>query len=215
MAHEVVGSIQVIENTTKYISSNKSSIPHFDVIDFIKEINDTSKTTNEILKKILTWAKTQNEEIKLVNTSVDVTQVLKVIYQKLLAQAKDKNIELIDNLPENFTLMTDVNAFTLIIHSLIENQVKHNDNSTIRVGISTDAQFDIEIKNNNDGGTLDVDYVNGFFASANNELTSNTLASGLGFWIIKDLLKKSGGKIHFVRSSDKSHVTRIKINEMD
>ena len=165
-----------------------------------------------ILKQILKWVKSQNDNLEVHRKEVVLNDILNVFTKQLNASMKHNNIHLRNSIPSDFKVITDENVLMLILHSLIENEVKHNSDCTIQIdAISTKRSTLIEIRNNNTT-SLDVNMINRFFQSNSDpKIDSSYLFKGLGLWIVKDLLKKVNAQIKYFRETKRSHKVQIEI----
>lgn len=213
ISHEVLGSIQMIKTTSELIHDKRHLLNEEEVQNALKDIKNTSYATSTVLLQILTWTKAQNEGIAIQFKNTEVYSVIEIIYKKLKHQAKTRDINLYNQVNKNFSINTDSNLLLLILHSLIENEVKHNESASITTKCYKDNEiFSLQIRNDNDVETFDIDSANRFFTSSSDKLETldnAILIKGLGFWIIKDLINKINGKIKFIRCSSSSHTIII------
>lgn len=138
-----------------------------------------------------------------------------LIQNKLELHVKKNAIIIHNRIQKDLKIRTDKNILFLIIHSLIENEIKHNKNTTIYIDYNKknkkNKNLVIYLSNSNNRGKFDVTTANKFFNSEINSLDTIVLIKGLGFFIIKDLIAKLNGKISFNKLSSNSHITIIDI----
>lgn len=216
ISHEVLGSIQMIKTTSELIHDKRHLLNEEDVQNALKDIKNTSHATSTVLLQILTWTKAQNESISIQFKNTEVYSIIEIIYKKLKQQAKTRDINLYNHVNNSFSINTDRNLLLLILHSLIENEVKHNESASISTRCYKDNEiFSLQITNDNASETFDIDSANRFFTSSSDKLETldtTILIKGLGFWIIKDLINKINGKIKFIRCSSSSHTIIIDLS---
>lgn len=206
ISHEIVGGIHMIKNISE-LSLEKKGDPSQVDLSVMQDINVTAQNTSKILDQILLWVKNQNKGLSSKAEPIKLYEIVNTIIRQLEAFSKKKGIQWVNHIDQDHEFLSYKTNLLLILHSLLENEVKYNSDARIQLHLKENLnQVTIEIVNENDGGTLDVDTANLFFEQdMNKEMSSSSLIKGLGFLIVKDLLQNMKGSILFKRPCPKSH----------
>ncbi|RMD59496.1 PAS domain S-box protein [Candidatus Parcubacteria bacterium] len=129
----------------------------------------------------------------------DFAEVLNTVVSSLEAKIAEKQIKLevkgIDNLPKVFM---DPSKMTLVLQNLLENAVKYTpEHGKIWVTVEAGKKFlRVSIKDNGVGiPAKDKEKLFSKFFRASNVVRMQTEGSGLGLFIVKNVIEKHGGEI--------------------
>ena len=214
ISHEIVGGINSIRNISELGLEIQEDNSKTGEGEFFKDIHKTAEHTSKILSDILLWVKTQNKDIQSSEESVHIHETVQVIQNQLATFSKQKNVTITNEIDKSKIYKTDKASLLLILHSLIENEIKYNEKTEIHISSHENSEFFmIQIHNKDDKGTMDVESANHFFLNDNQEnISSSILLKGLGFFIVKDLLKNINGHIEFKREKSNQHTIYIKFS---
>lgn len=174
---------------------------------------------NEEQKKILLKGYQSNERIiVLVNDMLNVSRIeegrfgyvftnddfletLNIVLESLENQIKAKNIKFVLEKPKVLPqIFFDKSKMTLVLQNLLENAVKYTpEYGKIIVSMELGNDF-LKVKIKDNGvGIPEKDYSKLFskFFRAENVIRMQTEGSGLGLFIVKNIIKKHGGEITF------------------
>lgn len=174
---------------------------------------------NEEQKKILLKGYQSNERIiVLVNDMLNVSRIeegrfgyiftnddfletLNIVLESLENQIKAKNIKFVLEKPKVLPqIFFDKSKMTLVLQNLLENAVKYTpEYGKIMVTMELGSDF-LKVKIKDNGvGIPEKDYSKLFskFFRAENVIRMQTEGSGLGLFIVKNIIKKHGGEITF------------------
>jgi len=131
----------------------------------------------------------------------NLKKVLDIVVDSLEPKIKEKNINLILNIPKKIPDMNmDEQKMILVTQNLIENAVKYTpDRGRVEVKIELSKQF-VKIKIKDNGvGIPKKEQAKLFtkFYRASNVMRMQTEGSGLGLFIVKNIIEKHGGDISF------------------
>ncbi len=131
----------------------------------------------------------------------DLTKVLDNILESLVELINKKSIKLTVSKEPDFPLLNiDAKKMTLVLQNLIENAIKYSpEHGKISIKMRKDEKFVKVIIKDNGIGIPEADKKKLFskFYRAENALRLQTEGSGLGLFIVKNIVKKHGGDINF------------------
>lgn len=165
---------------------------------FLTIIKEQSNRLIKLVENLLSISKMQVEQTNLVYKSVNVkTQIEQVLYI-IKNQYPEYNFEF-DCATDISNILTDENKFQQIMINLLDNAAKYSfDKGTITVKAANKDENFVSIKVIDHGiGITPENFSKIFdkFARVENHLTRKVQGSGLGLYIVKNLIEKMGGQI--------------------
>ena len=179
---------------------------------------DTGKLNSEQEDLLFKGYRSNERIIELVNDMLNVSRIeegrfgysfnegdllkeVEFVTDSLENRIQDKQIKLIINKPRKMPkILMDNQKMVLVFQNLLENAVKYTpDNGKIEVNIESGDKFiKISIKDNG-VGIPEEDQKKMFskFFRASNVMRMQTEGSGLGLFIVKNIINKHGGDISF------------------
>lgn len=134
-------------------------------------------------------------------TSSDFKEALKIVLDCLEKPINDKKIKLLLNLPaRNTKVYMDKEKMTLVLQNLLENAVKYTpEHGTIEVGLEYGRELLTFRVKDNGVGIPEKDQAKMFskFFRAVNVVRMQTEGSGLGLFIVKNIVERHNGDITF------------------
>ena len=150
------------------------------------------------LKMINLILEAYNEkEINIEKSEVNLYTITNQIIQELKPIANNKNITIKNNLKENFTILVDFLCINRILMNLISNSIENIEREkTITIsGKQNQSYSQIIIEDNGSG--IEANVLSTIFEKyhSSNKSGKKTV-SGLGLYIVKDLVTKNSGNIN-------------------
>jgi len=169
----------------------------------IENIHSVSKTSYDLLEKLLEWAKIQKGIIKINKEKSNLNLLVdeQVKYLILLAQKKSITIEI--NIDKELTVKTDVYVITTVLRNLINNAIKFTPNDVL---IKIEAQVkndEVLLMVRDNGIGIPKEMLSSMFRIDTKYSilgTEGEKGAGLGLIICKELLELQESKI-FVEST--------------
>ena len=169
--------------------------------EFVESTQDLKASVNNahlMLENLLNWSMTQMGGLKPEFENVAVASVVAQQIEWQAAVAKEKNIEIWNNILPEAQLKIDRNHLGLIIRNLLQNALKFTpDGGQIVFNYRQSAtENTLEIKDNGVGmpQAMVQDLFGGNPANSRAGL-ANEQGTGLGLVLVKDLVKLNGGQI--------------------
>ena len=171
---------------------------------FLTIIKEQSNRLIKLVENLLSISKIQVQHSNLVFKSVNAKSQIEQVTDILKSQYPTRLFELkcSDNVPN---ILVDENKFQQIMINLMDNAAKYSyEKGLVSVEISNAKKENfVSIKVKDHGVGIEPENLGRIFEKfkrIENHLTRKTQGSGLGLYIVKDLIEKMGGQI-FVESS--------------
>jgi signal transduction histidine kinase len=152
----------------------------------------------KLLTNLLDWARLQNENFVINPKTVLLYEKLDRVIGLLSLTAKEKGIELRNNLEQDLKVKADLNMLSLVLRNLISNSIKFTDmNGYVEVSADKKGKF-VEITVADNGIGIPKDDLEKLFKDDvrySTEGTKQEKGTGLGLLMCKEIIDKHGGKI--------------------
>jgi PAS domain S-box-containing protein len=172
----------------------------FDEIESLAgEIQKSGETALALLENILSWARSQTGQIKILWVRTDLNAVIQDVVNQSSLQAMSKGILIIFQPHSAFIFETDENILRTILRNLLSNAIKFTKpggNITVRTN-ATDSFIEVSVADNGIGMTKE--FAGNLFSDIVNPTTygtNNEKGTGLGLAICKELVERIGGTIN-------------------
>lgn len=183
-------------------------------------LSETERLTT-LVENLLLASKLESGIFALHLEEVDVTSVVRqtLAASHLVALTSNQSInssthQLVCDIQENITLSTDRNALVSVFTNLLENAIKYSPvNSRIAVSLKK-ANNTVFFSVSDEGrGIPDAEKltISKKFYRIENEETRSTKGTGLGLYIVKNLVKQLGGMISVRDNSPKGSVFEVRL----
>jgi len=166
---------------------------------YLKIALDESKRLSRLVNDLLSISKMENGEYKLNKRIFNINELVKVALFKFEAPITDKNIEIdLDFSDDCRDVYADSDAITQVITNLIHNAVKftpEGGNIALRTWIYGKKAY-VEIKNSGHGIEKEkLKFVFDRFYKTDDSRSDDKTGTGLGLFIVKNLINHHGEKI--------------------
>jgi signal transduction histidine kinase len=195
ISHDIITPLKFLHMTSKYLAERKSSLSDTMQAETLEEVVNTSRELELLSTNILNWIKYQNEERRIVKEKVNLHEVVEQVFTVLVSLAHKNKIELVNNIPADLQLVQFVDPLRIIIYNLVVNAINFTRQGSITVACDT---FDnlVQVKVKDTGMGMSRSQINNLksdmmIISGTN--VNKRSGNGLGYLIIKDLLKMLNG----------------------
>lgn len=161
-------------------------------------VHSSVKNTLVLLENLLSWAKSQSDNLKVVPEKINISELLAEVAEYSLISANTKHISIKYDETIVATIISDKNILKTILQNLISNSIKFTDTEgEIFLSFSkSDNSFEFSVRDNGIGMSEE-DREKLFNISTNTSKvgTNNEKGSGLGLVLCKELTEMLGGEI--------------------
>ena len=169
--------------------------------DILQNALHSSNRMISLVNDLLNVSRLESGKLKLTPKKFNLSQTVKTIHNEVTPLATEKNHDLeiliAENLPEVFA---DESLISQVVQNLISNAIKYTpEKGKIIVELKTDKEFvHFEVADNGFGiPKEDQKKLFGKFFRSKNVTDTQIDGSGLGLYIARSIIEKSGGEMDF------------------
>lgn len=197
IAHDLKNPIGSILGFSKLIEEAVNEKDCSSALEYNKIVDSTIKRTNELLNNLLQWAQIQTTKITTKLSVVDVRKLSCGVVELLISMAQNKNIKLINHIPEGIIINSDEVILETIIRNIVSNSIKFTRNGGFVEIFTEEMGKDLYIIIKDNGVGIERDKIPLIFNLSNitETGTGGEKGTGLGLPICKDLAEKINAEI--------------------
>ena len=211
ISHDIISPLRFIHLTSKNLIEGKDEISRELQEEMLTEISHSAKELELLSTNIMNWIKYQNENRRMIKEAFDLNQMANQIFSIFQGLARQKNITFVNDVHTGVVLYQYMEPVKIVLYNLILNALNFTEKGYITIsGGKTPKGILIKVKD--EGMGMTTQQINNimsehFIVSSAN--VDNRKGNGLGYLIIKDMLKLVNAK--FVIKSKKGTGTMVTI----
>lgn len=170
-----------------------------DLRDQLNVVNESNLRLIKLVDDLLNTAKIESGTIKMEPAMVSLNKIIEYTLKELEPLFLERGIDVRRNFSEDKEVFVDKERLKQVLVNFLSNAVKYNqDNGYIEVSTSYDKNFaKISVKDSGYGiSEEDIKKLFNKFSRIDNAHTKNVEGTGLGLYLTKEIIKKSGGEIY-------------------
>jgi PAS domain S-box-containing protein len=205
IAHDLRGPLSAFMQLTEYMQKNYSSIDEADFEKYFNQMFLSASGTFKLLENLLVWTRSQLGALQLKTEVVHIHDLCDETISILMENASAKNIQVVNKIPENLTVLADENTVATVLRNLITNAIKFTKiegsiviSSTKSLKANQEGKSFVNIHIKDNGVGIKKEVIPKLFSIEENyhtSGTSNEKGTGLGLILCKELVNKNGGDI--------------------
>ena len=212
ISHDIVTPLKFLTVAGKNLLEKRKLMPEDLQQETIREITNTSQELQLLSTNILNWIKYQNENRRLTKETFDIYELVNQVLGILNSLARQKGLHIVNEIEKELTVYQFYEPLKILVYNLLTNAINFSEKGTIKVSAAkTDTDVVVSVQDEGVGMTQEKtqslleDHV--VISSAN---VDNRKGHGLGFLIIKDLVKMMGASLDI--KSEKGYGTTVSIH---
>jgi len=208
LAHDLKNPFNTIIGFSELLLQNFDEISTKEQKEYIGYIQKSGKETFKLLENLLLWARSQKGILEYKPKKENLNNIVKEIINLSQVTATAKNINLLNNTPEEIFVKADKEMLLTIIRNLISNAIKYTPKGgTIIISANTNKNADfIEICVQDNGIGISAEKQSQLFKMTegiSTEGTEKEKGTGLGLILCKEFVDKHNGDIWVENNVDK------------
>ena len=201
VSHQLRSPLTNIKWTFEVLTSEEFEVPEEKKEEYFVNVRENIARMVELIDDLLIVSKIEQGKIPITKREISLEELVKDLVSRYQIFAEASHIELIcyfqENLPKVFA---DPSLIKIVIENLIDNAIRYTKGGG-KVEIKLEGQgpkIYFEIKDSGVGiPEQEKAYIFQKFFRAENALKQRTRGSGLGLYVCKSIIEKSGGNIWF------------------
>lgn len=165
----------------------------------VNEMEGSIQKNLNVMEDLLVWAKEQLSGVEMNLKPIDLKKVTDdvVVGQEFVADKK--GVKIIQKVPQNMTVLADLNALKMVIRNVVYNAIKFTDKGDIIEISTSESENTTQLLIKDSGIGIPEEAKDKIFDSKNwtREGTQNEKGTGFGLSISKDFVERMNGRIWF------------------
>ncbi|MGC4104475.1 ATP-binding protein [Ferruginibacter sp.] len=178
------------------------------------EITSTTRELQLLSTNILNWIKYQNENRHLVKEAFNLHQLCNEVFSVLNSLAKAKGLVLENNIQSGTVIFQYYEPLKILLYNLVANAINFSEEGSIVIdAIEDNTQLTVSVSDKGAGMTkeqIQNIMADQFIVSSAN--IDNRKGNGLGYLIIKDLVKMMGATLQINSEKGKGTTVFVKMS---
>ena len=209
IAHDLKSPFIGFLGLTKIMAEQIQDISIKEIYEFSKKMRDSADNLYKLLNNLLEWSRMKRGVTEFNPEMCILPYLIKQNIDIVTEFAKQKNIEIKNNIPEDFSVTADVPMLNTVIRNLISNAIKFTPRGgKIEIGATdepsegfkpsegSESNYVIYVKDNGIGMSSDIiDKIFKIDAKVTRPGTEGESSTGLGLLLCKEFIEKHGGRI--------------------
>ncbi|MGD9991760.1 MAG: CHASE domain-containing protein [Salinivirgaceae bacterium] len=198
LSHDLRSPFSALLGFTQLLQQNFKTYTQEQIESQLKMINDSAERIFSLLDNILMWNRSQAGKMVPKPKVLSCSALVSGVIENLKLIALSKNIELIQNTPQQLKVVADMEMTNTILRNLISNAIKFS-HPEGRVSIKSEAQGDMVLFTVSDTGVGIAPEIRERLFNSDDIYTtpgtSNEKGTGFGLLLCKEFVEQNGGKI--------------------
>ncbi|WP_370086294.1 ATP-binding protein [Ekhidna sp.] len=210
IGHDLKGPISSIINLINLVEDSAISLKDSKTI--LKQLSPVAKNILNLLENLLQWAMVNSDKTLFKPESVSVDQIVQENFDLLHSVAQQKNIKLVKNIPDNLSVIVDINMFSTIVRNLLSNAIKYSprDSQVNITGRQENSNFIIEVSDQGIGmSSKEIHAINTMELEMSKRGTAGEKGTGLGLTLSKAFIAKHNGSLEIKSEEGKGSTFRV------
>jgi len=201
ISHDLRAPFHGLLGFSEVLAKERETLDESSIQNIADYLYDTSQSTYNLLESLLTWAMAEGGRFVYHPINFKLRQVSNIVCDVLRTLALKKNIELVNDVPDDLNIYADINMMTSVIQNLVSNALKFTDiDGSGKVFIEArQADKNIEITVRDTGlGMTEKQMTNLFHPriTASFKGTAGEKGAGLGLSLCKRFVEINQGQIN-------------------
>ncbi len=198
LSHDLRSPFSALLGFTQLLQQNFKTNTQEQIESQLKMINDSAERIFSLLDNILMWNRSQAGKMVPKPQVFSCAALVSGVIENLKLIALSKNIELIQNIPQQLNVFADMEMTNTILRNLISNAIKFS-HPVGCININGEAQGGMVLFTVSDAGVGIAPEIRQRLFNSNDIYTtpgtSNEKGTGFGLLLCKEFVEQNGGQI--------------------
>jgi signal transduction histidine kinase len=211
ISHDIVTPLKFLTSTSRNLVEKRTLMPDELQQETLEEMMNTSQELQQLSTNILNWIKYQNENRRLTREIFNVHELMNEVCRIFKSVAKEKGLQLLNGIDKDLSVHQYREPLKILLYNLFSNAINFSEKGTIRV-INEANEKNVILVVTDEGIGMTTNQVNNILSHefiVSSENVDNRKGNGLGYLIIKDLVKMMNAELAI--KSEKGSGTTVTI----
>jgi signal transduction histidine kinase len=199
IAHDLKGPLNSLTGFSNLIINHVEYLSKEEIKMMAVDIDKSVRNLIDLLNNLLTWARSQMDNIEFKPQNLQATQLFAEIVGILQLNAQNKKINLLSNANPDIWIYADENAVKTILRNLASNALKFtNEGGKVTMSAKIIDDKFVQLAVNDTGIGMDEQTLDKIFRLESKHSTKGTqgeAGTGLGLLLCKEFAEKNNGSI--------------------
>ena len=194
ISHDIVTPLKFLTVAGKNLIEKRKLMNDQLQDETIREMTNTSQELQMLSTNILNWIKYQNENRRMAKETFNVHDMVGQVLGLLSSLARQKNLAIVNQVDKGLNIHQFYEPLKILIYNLLTNAIHFTEKGKIIVNSSIDKES-VTISVKDDGIGMSQEQIQRLLAEQvviTSVNVDNKKGHGLGYLIIKDLVKTMG-----------------------
>lgn len=215
-AHQLRTPLSAIKWSTGMLLDGDVGPLNIEQENFLRKSYISNEAMINLVNDLLSVSRIEEGRFGYIFKNITIQEVIDTVLDNTRQQVEKSGIALkVDNQEKHIQVCIDKEKMVLAIQNLLENAIKYTPRyGTVEINVkkSGDDQLAISVKDSGVGiPKKELDKVFSKFFRASNVVLMETEGTGLGLFIVKNIIEKQGGKISIASEENKGTEITIKL----
>jgi signal transduction histidine kinase len=195
IAHDLRSPLSSLNQILGMLAEGNLSKEEFDVL--VSKISKNAQESSELLNNLLQWASSQMKGFKIIAAPLNIQQTLNETISNVVPIAQQKNITIINEIPEDIVANVDANMIKIVFRNLLINAIKFSNKGSEIFLEATKENNNIKVFIKDQGVGIAAEDIPLLFNSLTYTKpgTENEKGTGLGLVLCKLFVERNNGTI--------------------
>lgn len=199
IAHDLRSPFSAFLGLTELMVKDLPNMSLGNILEIAVMMKDSASSLHRLLENLLQWSRLQRGMIPFNPQKIVLVKVADRILKSISESARNKQVEITANIPEDLVVFADENMLECTIRNLFTNAIKFtNKEGRILISARKSISAETEISVKDTGIGMGQDILEKLFRIDQVECRQGTQgepSTGLGLILCRDFMEKHGGKI--------------------
>lgn len=202
ISHELKSPITIVSGQIEGMMYNIGAFKDRD--KYLQKSYEVMQEMRELVGELLEINKYESEAFKVEMEKINLTTMLRMSIEKKVFYIKERNIIIEENIEENVFVYADMKLIKKVLDNIISNAIKYTDNSmTVKINLIKKSKVNLYIINKSDNIlSEDIEKIFDPFYRVEKSRNRKTGGSGLGLYIVKNIIDKHSNMKHSMKVTD-------------
>jgi len=210
IAHDLKSPFSYFLGITQALEEVLPELSMEEIKSFAKTMHTSATSLFRLLENLLEWSRIQQGLIPFEPKPEFLHHIVDDSIAMVYGPAKNKNIEITYDIPDDLEVFSDRNMLQTIIRNLVSNAVKFTPKGgKILISAKTSGDKDVEVSVTDTGIGMSPSMVEDLFrldVKNNRDGTEGEPSTGLGLVLCREFVEKNGGKMRVTSEEGKGSI---------